>query len=252
MEGPLVPPSVLAPPRPDLSASSTESQLPTAPWGILDTIPVFFMHVGFTGMLALFVVEAISNPGPGFYTGLSAVQSLALVGGVVFWLRYMKPAPLSALGSTERLWRNLAMGALVGVAILVAAAMAGALLQQIVSALLGHHVKPPQRIPGSVRGRWLWALGPTLVVFAPIGEEMFFRGFLYRALRKRFAVAPAVVISAAAFGLAHVYPLIVAVIFVDGVVLALLYERTKSLVACIAAHSVNNLIVFVVMLATRN
>jgi uncharacterized protein len=209
------------------------------------------MPVGLIGILAVFLVQAISDPGPAFYTFLSAAQSLALAGGVVFWLRYMKPAPLGALGSIERPGRNLLLGAAIGVGTLILAGMVGAAIEGIVSAILGHHVSTPDRFPDSVHGVWLWALGPTLVVFAPIGEELFFRGFLYRALRRRLAVAPAVLISAAVFGLAHVYPLVIPVIFVDGVILAVLYERRHNLVACMAAHAMNNLIIFVVLLFAR-
>lgn len=38
---------------------------------------------------------------------------------------------------------------------------------------------------------------------APIVEEMFFRGFLYRSLRNRMGVVPAALIIAIVFGLGH-------------------------------------------------
>jgi membrane protease YdiL (CAAX protease family) len=202
-------------------------------------------------MLGAFLVLAVPDTEAVFYTLLSAAQSLGLAAGVVFWLRYMKPAPLQALGSLDHPKRNLLIGAGLGVAILVSAVIVGATLEAVVSAIAGHHVAAPDRIPDAIHGVWLWALGPTLFLFAPIGEEMFFRGFLYRALRKRFDVTPAVLISAAVFGLAHVYPLVIPVIFVDGVILALIYEKRHSLLACMAAHAMNNLIIFLFLLAAR-
>ncbi len=77
-------------------------------------------------------------------------------------------------------------------------------------------------------------------VLAPIGEEFFFRGFLYNSAKRRFGVPAAVCISAAIFAIAHMGPLAVVGIFFMGVVLALAYERTRSLWVTIIMHMVNN------------
>jgi CAAX protease family protein len=239
------------PPRPDVIVRAGPPELPAPSWGILDAVPLFLMPLGFIALLAAFLAQAVSETDAGFFTILSAAQSVALAAGVVFWLRYMKPAPLRTLGSLARPKQSLLLGAALGAGMLVLAVIVAATLQAIVSAILGHHVATSSRIPDSVQGGWLWALAPTLFLFAPIGEEMFFRGFLYRALRQRLDVTPAVLISAAAFGAAHVYPLVIPVIFVDGVILALLYEKRRSLLACIAAHAANNLIILVILLAAK-
>ncbi len=75
---------------------------------------------------------------------------------------------------------------------------------------------------------------------APIVEEIFFRGFLYRTLRNRFPVVPAALLGGAVFGLAHApsYPastLPIKAAF--GVIACLLYEGTGSLLPGIALHS---------------
>jgi len=81
--------------------------------------------------------------------------------------------------------------------------------------------------------------GLVACVGAPVAEEIFFRGFLYRSLRNSLPVAPACLISAVCFGLVHTqYPFsgkLVIVCF--GVITALLYERTGSLLPGIAMHS---------------
>jgi uncharacterized protein len=50
--------------------------------------------------------------------------------------------------------------------------------------------------------------GFAAAVSAPVVEEIFFRGVLYRSFRNSFAVIPASVIAGVIFGLAHasVYP----------------------------------------------
>ena len=79
-------------------------------------------------------------------------------------------------------------------------------------------------------------------ILAPIGEEMFFRGFLYNSSKRRFGVRGGTLISAAAFGLAHAGPVAMPVIFIMGMILAMAYERTKSLWFTGIMHATNNCI----------
>jgi uncharacterized protein len=80
--------------------------------------------------------------------------------------------------------------------------------------------------------------GVALCLSAPIVEEIFFRGFLYRSLRNRLSVVPAALIIAIIFGLGHTqYPLLERpqqAAF--GFIACLLYERSGSLWPCIALH----------------
>jgi membrane protease YdiL (CAAX protease family) len=77
-------------------------------------------------------------------------------------------------------------------------------------------------------------------VSAPIVEEIFFRGLLYRSLRNHLPILSATLIAGVMFGLVHAgaYPLatLPAKAFF-GVVVCLLYERTGSLLPCIVLHS---------------
>jgi membrane protease YdiL (CAAX protease family) len=78
----------------------------------------------------------------------------------------------------------------------------------------------------------------ALCLSAPIVEEIFFRGFLYRSLRNRLPVLPAALIVGVVFGLGHTqYPLLERpqqAVF--GIIACLLYERTGSLLPGIALH----------------
>jgi membrane protease YdiL (CAAX protease family) len=80
----------------------------------------------------------------------------------------------------------------------------------------------------------------ALAVSAPIVEEIFFRGLLYRSLRNRLALWPAALIAGAMFGLVHItsYPVdTLPVKAAFGVIACLLYERTGSLLPGIGLHS---------------
>jgi membrane protease YdiL (CAAX protease family) len=80
--------------------------------------------------------------------------------------------------------------------------------------------------------------GVALCLSAPIVEEIFFRGFLYRSLRNRLPVLPAALIIGVVFGLGHTqYPLLERpqqAAF--GIIACLLYERSGSLLPGIALH----------------
>jgi uncharacterized protein len=81
--------------------------------------------------------------------------------------------------------------------------------------------------------------GLAMCLVAPTVEELFFRGFVYRALRNRMGVTWAVVIVAVLFAAAHAstYPadtLPIKALF--AVITCLLYERTRSLYPGIAPH----------------
>jgi len=81
-----------------------------------------------------------------------------------------------------------------------------------------------------------------IVVAAPISEEVCFRGFLFGGLRERLPRVAAALISATIFGALHATTGISAVppLIVFGLVLALLYERTGSIVPGILLHMLNN------------
>jgi membrane protease YdiL (CAAX protease family) len=81
--------------------------------------------------------------------------------------------------------------------------------------------------------------GFGLAVSAPIVEEIFFRGLLYRALRNRLRVIPAALVAGFVFGAVHgtTYPLdTLPPKMVFGVLACLLYEQTGSLYPSMALH----------------
>ena len=81
----------------------------------------------------------------------------------------------------------------------------------------------------------------SVCVVAPIVEEILFRGLLFRALGRQFALPVAAALSAAVFaGLHPPLPWGFFSLFATGVGLCYLYRATGSLMPCIVAHAVNN------------
>ena len=103
----------------------------------------------------------------------------------------------------------------------------------------------------------IWGASPVLavslleyVIFAPLFEELAFRGLLFAMLRRRFAFLPAALISAGLFALAHGYsPIGFISVFWSGFLWAWIYERTGSLIPGIVAHATNNLLVSLTVMA---
>ncbi|MBL9200604.1 MAG: glutamate-5-semialdehyde dehydrogenase, partial [Opitutaceae bacterium] len=89
-----------------------------------------------------------------------------------------------------------------------------------------------------VAGSWL---GPLLaVVIAPLVEEFIFRGLILRGLLARWKPWPAILVSAAMFGVMHLNPAQLPVTISLGVILGWAYVRTRSLGLCVIGHALNN------------
>jgi membrane protease YdiL (CAAX protease family) len=77
-------------------------------------------------------------------------------------------------------------------------------------------------------------------VFPGICEELLFRGALLRALRGRLSAPAAVTLSAALFGLIHIYPAQMVPTFLLGLLLGVMVLRTGSVVTAMLAHMIHN------------
>ena len=80
----------------------------------------------------------------------------------------------------------------------------------------------------------------SLVVIAPIVEEIVFRGLLFGALAGRLGVLGSAVITALLFGAAHGDPILFPTIVAMGFVSALAYAGTGNLWVAVTLHALNN------------
>ena len=78
------------------------------------------------------------------------------------------------------------------------------------------------------------------VVWGPVGEEVFFRGFVLPGLIGRFGVPAAVVVSSGLFALFHLDPGMLVPTFLLGAALAWIYLKTGSIWPSIMAHGMQN------------
>jgi membrane protease YdiL (CAAX protease family) len=90
----------------------------------------------------------------------------------------------------------------------------------------------------------------VIAVWTPICEEILFRGFIYGGLRNSWGQMPAAIFSAILFSLIHLHLGLIIPVFIMGMILTLLYMRTKSIWPCILVHAINNAVTLTVVFFT--
>ena len=81
----------------------------------------------------------------------------------------------------------------------------------------------------------------TSVVFAPIIEELVFRGVLFNRLKIRIGIVPAMLISSILFAIGHDFGGIVSA-FLFGICMCILYLKTDNILIPMSVHLINNVV----------
>jgi uncharacterized protein len=140
----------------------------------------------------------------------------------------------------------------------VAVVLVGGLLLILLNALSGEQVQAPEQVPQGLSAVGIAVTSLYAIVIAPFGEELFFRGVLFRTLRDRHGLRIGLLGTAIGFGLIHFIPgeavdalLLMLVMAFTGASLGYLYERRGTIVAPIAAHMTFNVIGLVLILGLQ-
>jgi len=224
-------------------------------WGLAEILALtLFFAVAIPLLGSVFGGASGGAPPPPVIAALAVIQNACFAAAAVYVVRVKYHLPLAALGLTVDRWA-LRLRQAAGAA---AAAVAGNSLGQTVTVLvlgawMGRSAasdlvvrdelrSPVYRVLPSLHQRVeIVALVLLVGVVVPIGEEIFFRGLTYGALRRRFNRPLAALPSALVFAAAHREPTGILPIMLLGIVLAYAYDYTGSLVPGMIAHGVNNL-----------
>jgi membrane protease YdiL (CAAX protease family) len=90
----------------------------------------------------------------------------------------------------------------------------------------------------------------SLLVFAPITEEFFFRGVIYHTMRENYGVMTSIVATSLLFAASH--STLMAGTIALGLINGYLAEKTKSLVSGIVFHAMSNGLLLFFALYCRN
>jgi hypothetical protein len=125
----------------------------------------------------------------------------------------------------------------------------GVLLGLLLQAITGEQPTTPEQVPTDLSAVGLAVTAVYAIVIAPVHEELFFRGILFRAARDRYGLLVGLLVSGLGFGLIHYLEgpwqdaaLLMGVMFFNGIALAWWYERRGTIVASVVAHMVFNVI----------
>ena len=220
--------------------------------------PPWFAGVGFlvgvSGALLFAVLFGVvatlfgadpEGESPTFVVVGTLAQGLAFVATAVFFAsRVAKPRPWHFGLRGTRFWPAVGWAALGVVCFYFLTAIYAALVQ-------------PDAEQGTVEALGgddgtfgLIVAGLMVIAVAPVVEEIFFRGFFYRALRTRLSIWIAATIDGVLFGLIHYSGdgvdglLILPPLALLGLIFCLVYERTGSLFPVIGMHALNNMVAF--------
>jgi len=226
----------------------------------------FLAVVALTPLAQIVVLAPLSSLGLDVRSPLAttinlAVQTLLYVGVirlVVVGTGGLRWGEMGVVRPGAAQLRDLALGALVALPVLVFTLLLGALLSRFVEP-----APSPLPEPGNAAGLVLNLL--SAAVLAPIGEELFFRGFTTTAWARAAGARPAIVRGALFFAAVHVLTLFDAT-FADGaqralyafvallpvaVTLGWLFLTRRSLYASIGLHAAfNGIQILLLALAT--
>jgi len=212
---------------------------PYATWGPQLAIGGVLLALG-AGILIGIPAVIVDSPGDGdLSTGANVIVQLATALG--FLLVPIAIASRWGEASVGEALRRLGMrGFRPGTALKWGAAAIGAYL--VFAALYAGIFGTPEQedIAESFGTLPLQIL--LIVIAAPVSEEICFRGMVFGGLRTRLPRLAAALISALIFGVLHALTGLSAVppLIAFGLILALLYEKTGSIVPGIILHMLNN------------
>ncbi|HTS14145.1 MAG TPA: type II CAAX endopeptidase family protein [Candidatus Sulfotelmatobacter sp.] len=224
-------------------AFSTLIELGIGATGVIDQLPT-----------VMFLLAVLIPAGVYFL----AVHVFVVRGGALSWatIARLRPGPAIRRGG------DWLVGAAAGISLVVPVLIGSALLTTILGSVPNSDLP---RLTSDVDGLVILV---GAVVVAPIGEEVFFRGFVYSAWRLDLGVGAAIRRSAILFAAVHVLNVAVSpsdpltsigaqvlvqflVIVPAGLLLAFMYER-RGLAASLGAHmAYNGGLLFLAALATR-
>lgn len=211
------------------------------------------------GLIALIAgVDIAPGPAGEGVLGLTIVTNAVWVAGLIVWLerRHKGWRDAIRLMPAARRVREAGVSFALGLLLYPAVAIgAGLLFATLLQVFTDRAVTAPEQIASDLSGAGKLFAVVVALVAAPVAEELFFRGVLFRSIRDRRGFLPGALLSSLVFGLVHYVPspwpdalFLQALMVFTGVGLCLIYEWRKTLLSSIVAHMAFNAIGIVLIL----
>lgn len=210
------------------------TEFPT--WGDLGIIIAAFVVASLLVGVCTFVLNLFSISLP-LLNFIAYILTMGLLLGFIIIYRKNRKAPRISFRAPYRKMSPLLL--LWGVVLMVIAST-------IIEPLLDLMPEWGMTLVKNTVGRGGWAIA-TVVIAAPIFEELIFRGYILNSIKAKMGVIPAIVLSAAIFGIIHFIPQQVVNGFLMGLILGYIYVRTGSLWVVMLMHAINNGVAYLQM-----
>ena len=247
---------VATPPRPDRSVGERS----VATWSWWEAIGVYLLAIVIGGLATIPVFGIMGEDDLATIVATS-IAAVVMTGVLLAWLQASHRGWPRAIGIPEpgRRWAEVRAG--IGFGLLLYPGIVfgiGMILTLILAAVSGETVQAPEQVPQELSAVGLAITAIYAIVIAPVHEEFFFRGILFRSIRDRHGLAVGLIGSGLAFALIHYLDgpwqdtlLLMSVMFFNGIAIAWYYERRGNLIASIAAHVTFNVVGLTLILAIR-
>lgn len=237
---------IVLPPRAALREPRWTGAFPAATWDVGEALVMLFLAFAL-GALVIGVSTFISEGSPFvivsflFFIVASVGGQLLFLALPVFSARYRHGAPISAIGlSRKGTGGSTGAGILFGVP-LAAVAIGSAFLSVLVFDSGSEPINRGVEQLATDNGLFAWAfLVFSIVVIAPVCEEVFFRGYLYPAMRNSLPAPWAIVLNGTLFSAVHLGLVGFLPRATLGCGLCYLYEKRKNVAGPVVAHALYN------------
>lgn len=229
-------------------------------WGLREVFEIF-IFMFFTEAVIVFFeliasvwlnLKAVDND---YFLMINSLLRDVIVASFVIWVvkkRYrasLDQIGLSAKEIAKNIWRGIVAYLTIVPFLFVILFLLSAVAQFF------SYQPPPQPVVEiylkQSSGHFLVFLTFFVAIIGPVIEEIFFRGFTYKAIRTRYGVRWAMVGTAFIFATLHMNWIAFVPIFALGIFLAYLYEKTGSLVPSMTAHMLHNVIMVILTLGFK-
>lgn len=222
-------------------------------WNLGDIFKVFLFHffmmlVGIPVFLRvskqIFELDLVEVFGQNtILLSLSLIVNILTCFYVFYIIRAEYGLPVTSLGFTTRNWKSDVIIGLKHYLIVLPVIIIAGIVVDFVLRMFG--IAPEQQdIINKILNEDSFGVLAFMFFFgmlaAPVVEELLFRGFLQSAVRTTFGKLKAILISGFLFALIHLNAHVFLQIFILGLLLAYLFEKTGSLIAPITVHVCHN------------
>lgn len=227
-------------------------------WRYLALVPLWVMLSFVLGALIVAALMKLAAPvlpiaqlNPALQGALLAAATYLIATLIAFGVPVLlrrRPVTRAELGLTQLpRWRDLLLAPAGFAVYFIVLATLMVLLQTLAPTLIDY--QQTQEIGFSRTGSSadLLLAFITLVVLAPIAEEVLFRGYLYGKLRARFRLWISIIVTSITFGIVHFQWNVGIDVFIMSIVMCGLREITGSLWASILVHMLKNGLAFYIL-----